>query len=81
MIEELHEIFHPSSQRNPYRTEPIRWRNFTIFMLLLHLGLRAGELLGPTAGAIKSEFSHATRALSDLMASSGSGEKGSKSEV
>ena len=62
VIEDLHEIFHPSSQRNPYRTEPIRWRNFTIFMLLLHLGLRAGELLSLTAGAIKSEFSHATGA-------------------
>lgn len=24
VIEDLHEIFHPSSQRNPYRTEPIR---------------------------------------------------------
>ena len=58
VIEELHEIFHPTSHRNPYRTESIRWRNFTIFMLLLHLGLRAGELLGLAAGATKSEFSH-----------------------
>jgi len=60
VIEDLHEIFHPTALRNPYRTEPIRWRNFTIFMLLLHLGLRAGELLSLTAGAIKSEFSHLT---------------------
>lgn len=51
VIEDLHEIFHPASQRNPYRTELIRWRNFTILMLLLHLGLRAGELLDLAAGA------------------------------
>lgn len=59
VVEDLHEIFHPGSKRNPFRSEPIRWRNFTIFMLLLHLGLRTGELLGLAAGAVKSEFSHA----------------------
>lgn len=58
VVEDLHELFHPESRRNPYRTEPIRWRNFTIFLLLLHLGLRAGELLGLAAGAVKSELSH-----------------------
>lgn len=58
VIEDLHEIFNPASPRNPYRTEAIRWRNFAIFMLLLHLGLRAGELLSLAAGAIKNEFSH-----------------------
>ncbi|WP_133244705.1 hypothetical protein [Caulobacter radicis] len=58
VVEDLYDIFHPGSERNPYRTEPIRWRNFTIFMLLLHLGLRAGELLSLAAGAVKGEFSH-----------------------
>jgi integrase len=56
-LEDLHEVFHPLSDRNPFRTEALRWRNFLIFMLLLHLGLRSGELLGLSAGAVACEFS------------------------
>jgi hypothetical protein len=58
VLEDLHEVFHPLSARNPFRTEALRWRNFLIFMLLLHLGLRSGELLGLSAGALGCEFSY-----------------------
>lgn len=55
-VEELYEIFSPEAERNPYRTESVRWRNFAIFLLLLHLGLRAGELLSLRVASARSEY-------------------------
>lgn len=60
VIEDLCEVFHPESRRNPFRTAAIRWRNFTVFLMLLHLGLRAGELLGLPANALSFEFDSRT---------------------
>lgn len=56
VVEELYEIFSPGMERNPYRTASLRWRNFVIFLLLLHLGLRAGELLSLRVASARSEF-------------------------
>lgn len=56
VVEDLYELISPDSPRNPFRTEAQRWRNFTIVMLLLHLGLRSGELLRLALDAIAEEF-------------------------
>lgn len=56
VLEELYGIFHPEGELNPFRTERCRWRNFLAFMLLLHLGLRAGELLALRVDEIRDQF-------------------------
>lgn len=58
VVEDLYEVFSPASPRNPFRPESLRWRNFIIFLLLLHLGLRRGEIGMLAADAIKSEFDY-----------------------
>lgn len=45
VIEDLYEIFSPGSARNPFRSESARWRNYLIFLLMLHMGLRRSEVL------------------------------------
>ncbi len=40
------EVTHPDSPENPWKNEHVRIRNQLIFMWLLGLGLRKGELLG-----------------------------------
>lgn len=54
-MENLHEIFHPLSNSNPFRTDKYHWRNYVIFLLLTELGLRKGELLALTCDAIKHQ--------------------------
>lgn len=56
VVEEVYEIFSPTSSRNPFRNEALKWRNFLIFLLMLHLGLRRGEIAILPADAIKSDF-------------------------
>ena len=56
VIEDLWEQFDPTSARNPFRSTPLQWRNLLIFLLLLHLGLRRGEVGLLPANAIKDEF-------------------------
>lgn len=46
----------PESSMNPFRGIVSRWRVYTIFMLLLHQGLRRGELLNFPVDVIKSGF-------------------------
>lgn len=58
VVEDLYEIFSPTSARNPFRSERLRWRNFLIFLLLMHLGLRRGEIGLLAADAIKSDFDY-----------------------
>lgn len=60
VLEELYGIFNPESARNPYRSKQVRWRNFAIFLLLLHLGIRRGELLTLTTGAIMDDLDYKT---------------------
>ena len=56
VIEDLWRQFDPTSGRNPFRSTPLQWRNLLIFLLLLHLGLRRGEVGLLPANAIKNEF-------------------------
>lgn len=55
VMENLHEIFHPHSDSNPFRSEKYHWRNFVIFLLLTELGLRKGELLALNCDAVKHQ--------------------------
>jgi len=56
VVEDLYEIFSPNSLRNPFRTKALQWRNFLMFLLMLHLGLRRSEIAILPADAIKSDF-------------------------
>mgnify|MGYP003603229206 CR=1 FL=1 len=56
VVEDLFEIFSPESKRNPFRSPILRWRNFLIFLLMLHLGLRRGEVAMLSSDAIKSDY-------------------------
>lgn len=59
VVSELYEIFDPNSTRNPFRTKSNKWRNFLIFLILLHLGLRRSELLILTINAFRSQYDYA----------------------
>ncbi|RDI57235.1 site-specific integrase [Microvirga subterranea] len=43
VVEDLDELLYPSSRRNPFRSEDIAYRNFPLYKLLLHEGLRRSE--------------------------------------
>jgi integrase len=60
VVEELYDIFNPESDRNPFRSTSQRWRNYLIFIVLLHMGLRRGELLLLAADAVNHDFDLAT---------------------
>lgn len=53
VVEALYEILDPMSPRNPFRDAASRWRVYTIFILMLHQGLRRGELLILPSDAVK----------------------------
>lgn len=63
VIEDLYELFNPSSRRNPFRTEPLRWRNFLVFLFLLHRpggsGARSGAGRGRAASSRCSRLASA----------------------
>jgi integrase len=56
VIEALYEVVDPTSGSNPFRNAPMRWRVFTGYVLLLHQGLRRGELLSLPVDPVKSDF-------------------------
>lgn len=56
IVEVLYEMLDPESSNNPFRDIVSRWRVYVIFMLLLHQGLRRGELLTFPVDVIKSGF-------------------------
>lgn len=56
VVRELCEIFDPKHARNPFRSQRERWRNYLIFILLLHTGLRRSELAMLPVDAICSSF-------------------------
>ena len=60
VVEDLYRLFDPNSPDNPFRTPALRWRNYLIFLMLLHLGLRRGEAALLPADAIKDELDLAT---------------------
>jgi integrase len=56
VVEALYELLDPEARRNPFQNEASRWRAYVIFILLLHQGLRRGELLSLSQDAIRSAF-------------------------
>lgn len=56
VVESLYEILDPAGSLNPFRNATSRWRAFLVFVLLLHQGLRRGELLILTSDTIKNGF-------------------------
>lgn len=63
VIEDLYRLFDPNSSDNPFRTPALKSRNFLIFIMLLHLGLRRSEAAILTADAIKEGSDPATGEL------------------
>lgn len=60
VIEDIYDIVDPASARNPFRSEAQRWRNYSLFLLYLHQGLRRGEALILPLNAIKAELDRKT---------------------
>jgi integrase len=56
VAEALYELLDPRSEANPFVSERTRWIVFISFMLMLHQGLRRGELLQLPADAVKSAY-------------------------
>ncbi len=56
VVEDLYAIADPTSVRNPFRSEGQRWRNYALFLLYLHQGLRRSEALILPLDAIKEDF-------------------------
>jgi integrase len=55
-VEALYQIVDPESQLNPFSRERTRWRVYVAFILMLHQGLRRGEVLLLPADTVKSGF-------------------------
>ncbi|MNN43204.1 hypothetical protein D3C81_1574290 [compost metagenome] len=55
-VEVLYQILDPESKDNPFPRVQTRWRVYVAFILMLHQGLRRGEVLLLPADAIKSAF-------------------------
>ncbi|NLR73694.1 tyrosine-type recombinase/integrase [Leeia sp. IMCC25680] len=53
VVEALYKLLDPVASDNPFRDATSRWRAFLVFILLLHQGLRRGELLMLASDAIK----------------------------
>lgn len=56
VLQDLIVVFDPNSERNPFRTEALRWRNYMIFMFLLQLGLRRSEFAGIMVSSFSERF-------------------------
>lgn len=56
VVHALYEILDPSSTTNPFARQRTRWLAFLAFVLMLHQGLRRGEVLLLTADAVKDGF-------------------------
>lgn len=54
-LEDLYDVFHPESDRNPFRMDTLKWRNFVMFILLVQLGLRKGEILSLSVDALRDQ--------------------------
>jgi len=56
VVEALYEVLDPSSASNPFPRMHVKWLAFMAFLLMLHQGLRRGELLLLKADVVKSGF-------------------------
>ena len=61
MVEEILLLLSPDSKANPFRTINLQWRNFTIALLLLHQGLRRGEIASLRADCLRHEYCPTSR--------------------
>jgi integrase len=52
----LYELLDPASAGNPFQRVKTKWLAFTAFVLMLHQGLRRGELLTLSADCLRSAF-------------------------
>ena len=59
VLEFLYELLDPESRNNPFRGVTSRWRAYVLFILMLHQGLRRGELLALPTDVIKNHFDRA----------------------
>ena len=55
-VEALYEMLDPESASNPFPRVGTRWRVFVCFILMLHQGLRRGEILLLPADGIKCSY-------------------------
>lgn len=55
VLQDLYKIFDPESERNPFRSGAERFRNYTLFHVLMRCGLRAGEALLLPVNCVRSE--------------------------
>ena len=55
VVASLYELANPESDSNPFRNNRTRWNVWVCFIMLLHLGLRRGELLALPVDAVKQE--------------------------
>ena len=55
-VEALYCLLDPTSASNPFVGNKTRWRVFVAFVLMLHQGLRRGEVLLLSADAVKSGY-------------------------
>lgn len=58
IVHELIQTFSPQSEQNPFRTQELKWRNFLIFLLMLQLGLRRGEIAVLSVDAFRCGYDH-----------------------
>lgn len=59
----LYETLDPESLSNPFKREKTRWRVFTAFIIMLHQGLRRGEMLLLPVDAVKTGIDKKTRSV------------------
>jgi hypothetical protein len=59
VLDLLYDMLEPGSRMNPFRSVRTQWRVYCSFIMLLHLGLRRGELLILPADVVKSGYSAA----------------------
>jgi integrase len=60
-VEALYALLDPKSPQNPFGRDKTRWRVFVAFVLMLHQGLRRGEVLLLAADAVKCAYDHKQR--------------------
>ncbi|NVI82709.1 site-specific integrase [Janthinobacterium sp. BJB401] len=61
VVEWLYETLDPESPKNPFKRQITRWRVFIAFVVMLHEGLRRGELLLLSVDAVKTRFDKKTQ--------------------
>lgn len=56
VVEALYAMLDPESTTNPFGNISTKWKVYVIFIMLLHQGIRRGELLLQPVNAVKSGF-------------------------